>query len=345
MLFACSLSAFAQLEDSSESAEAKCKQYLQTPLPAEASQVTAPKQWPTCDSYKLYSGIGTKADYIAARKCAWSERLAQQGGIEPSDTDTYSETIANMYGGSGMLAILYANGEGVEKNKSLALRFACESDFEGAMLPQIETDAKVHYCSDVAYTTIEMNFCAFWNSEIAAQKRQDSLDAIMQNWPQKDRDLFKLLQKASEDYVEAHGRGEVYQGGTIRGLRTNGIEEHQRDKFLEAVQSFESGHFPKGTQSDFAKADSNLNATYRKVLTLAAAQNFGEDDGLIRPEGIRNAEREWLTYRDAWIEFAKIHYATTDANSWLTLLTTNRFWSLRWTMCEVGWDDPSCKPK
>ncbi len=45
-----------------------CEQYLQTPLPAEAQSVAAPKLWPDCDSYKSYSGIGRKIDYAAARR-------------------------------------------------------------------------------------------------------------------------------------------------------------------------------------------------------------------------------------------------------------------------------------
>ena len=330
-----------QANDNTTSEE--CKRYLQTPLPAEASRVPSPKQWPGCKSYKLYSGIGAKVDYNAARNCAWSERLAQQASIEPVDTSTYSDTIANIYGGSGMLAILYSNGEGVERNKALALRFGCESVLEGALLKQIEADDKINYCSDVAYTTFAMNFCAAWNSEIAAQRRQTSLDTLMQTWPQRDRQAFALLHKASESYIQAHGLGEVYQGGTIRGIRTNGVEEHQREKFMEAVQSFESGHKPGGTLSDFRKADADLNVTYKKALALAAAQNFNEDDGLIHPEGIRDAERAWLKYRNAWLIFAKLHYPNTDQNAWMTLLTRNRFWSLRATLCNVGWKDPACR--
>ncbi|MGA9061200.1 MAG: hypothetical protein WB341_05975 [Terracidiphilus sp.] len=47
-----------------------CTQYLQTPLPAEALAVAAPKTWPDCESYKSYSGLGRKVDYAAARLCA-----------------------------------------------------------------------------------------------------------------------------------------------------------------------------------------------------------------------------------------------------------------------------------
>jgi uncharacterized protein YecT (DUF1311 family) len=336
---ACAVPTFAQIPSSDE-----CRQYLQIPLPSEASQVPAPKQWPECNSYKLYSGIGTTVDYKAARQCAWSERLAQLANMQPR------YTTASLFGGSAILTVLYANGEGVDQNKGLAMRFACESELSDPGIQDIQKlptqphifRKKFRYC-DEAMTTFEMNFCTAYDSEIAAQQRQDSLDTLMQKWPQKDRDAFKLLQKASEDYIEVHGRSEVYQGGTIRTIRTNGVEEHQRDKFLEALQSFESGHLPKGAQPDFERADADLNATYKKTLALAAAQNFQDDDGLIKPDGIRATQRAWLKYRDTWVDFARIHYPNTDPNSWLTLLTRNRYWSLRMILCDVGWKDAACK--
>jgi hypothetical protein len=339
--FACALPTFGQVRSTDE-----CKQYLQSRLPGEASQAPAPKKWPECNSYKLYSGIGTRVDYAAARQCAWSERLAQLADLQPR------YTTASLFGGSAMLTVLYANGEGVDQNKNLALRFACESELSDSGIQDIERlpaqphiiQKKFRFC-DEAMTTFEMNFCASYDSEIAAQVRKDSLEILEQKWPQKDRDAFNFLQKASEEYIEAHGRGEVYQGGTIRSIRTNGVEEHQRDKFLEAIRSFERGRLPKATQPEFERADADLNATYKKTLTLAAAQDFKNDDGLIKTNGIRDAERAWLKYRDAWIDFAHIHYPNTDRNAWLTLINANRVWSLRWTMCEVGWNDPSCKPR
>jgi len=188
-----------------------------------------------------------------------------------------------------------------------------------------------------------MNFCAAYDAEIAAQQRQDVLDQLSSHWPRPEKDAFAALERAETAYVEAHGAGEVYLGGTIHNLRVNGVEERQRDKFLAAVRGFESGQLPKGTAADFRQAGSDLNAAYKKTLELAAEQNFDQDDGLIRPAGIQKAERAWLVYRDAWVAFAKLHYPWTDANAWLTLLTRNRYWSLRRTLCNVGWDDAACK--
>lgn len=324
-------------------AQDSCEVYLKTPLPAEAPNIPAPKTWPGCDSIRSYSGIGRKVDFQAARQCAWRERLAQQAQIEPRFTPE------SLYGGSAILTVLYANGDGVEQNKPLALRFACESELsdEGRdailALPDAPhvTEKKFVYC-DHAMTTFEMNFCATYQDEITAQKRQDELDALSSRWPQADKNAFAALKKASEDYVRAHGSGEVYMGGTIRGIRANGVEEHQRDEFLAAVRKFEGNNLPTGSDADFKKADADLNATYKQALALAGKQNFDEDDGDIRPEGIQKAERAWIAYRDAWVAFARRHYPKTSSSSWRNLLTRNRYWSLRATMCDVGWNDRAC---
>jgi hypothetical protein len=105
MIYATSLSA----QPEANQTKAKCAKYLQTPLPPEASSIASPKTWPDCNSYRLYSGIGVTVDYSAARNCAWAERLAIQTGIESE------YTVASVFGGSAMLSVLYANGEGVKK--------------------------------------------------------------------------------------------------------------------------------------------------------------------------------------------------------------------------------------
>lgn len=338
------LSTGLQLTAQSDDADTVCQKYLQTPLPAEAHAVSQPKAWPDCDSYKSYSGIGRKVDLVAARKCAWQERLAQEENKAP-DYD-----VSNYVGGSAMLATLYANGEGVEQNKPLALRFACEANLahegidELQKLPAAPLPAshKFNYC-EYAMSTPEMNLCTAYGVEIAEQERKDEFNRLSTGWTQAQKDSFVQLQKAAEEYVRARGMGEVYQGGTIRTVRTFGAEERLRSKFLEAVKEFESGRLPKGTAAEYRNADSDLNDTYRQALALAAKQDPETDDGDIHPEGIRQAERAWITYRDAWVAFAKVRYPQTDTNAWLTLLTRNRYWSLRQTMCDVGWSDPACK--
>jgi uncharacterized protein YecT (DUF1311 family) len=286
-----------------------------------------------------------KVDYEAARKCAWAERLAVQADMQPK----YS--VASLFGGSAMLTVLYANGEGVEQDIPLSLRFACEAGLPDRGLNDIASLSsnstpsrkRFRYC-DEAFTTFEMNFCAALDAEIAKQKRSDVFLNLSLRWPKEQQAEFKTLVRVHEAYVIARGRGETDQGGTIRGLRVNGVEERMRDKFLAALQSFEAGHFPHGSESDFRRVDAELNVLYRRAIAAADAHKK-DYDGAIQPEGIRDAELTWLKYRDAWVAFAKLSFPTTDSNAWLTLLTTNRAASLRVTLCGIDDKDSECPRK
>jgi uncharacterized protein YecT (DUF1311 family) len=331
-----------QARDTEAQIEAKCDKYLQTPLPAEAALIVAPKTWPECDSPKLYSGIGVKVDYAAARKCAWAERLAIQAEIEPVDF-----APADVLGGSSMLAVLYANGEGVEQNIPLAGRFACEAGIGNGLreieaLPLKPGGIKKKFAScDAEETTIGINACYKHSSEIDGQKRTNALRNLSSRWPKAQQTAFATVVKLENDYAIDHAQGEIDLGGTMSGLRAMSTEDRLRDKLLAAMRSFESGHLPHGTVSDFNKADAELNLLYCKAVAASDAHKKNWD-GAIQPEGIQKAQSAWLKYRDEWIAFAKLRYPSTNANAWLTLLTTNRVASLRMTLCGIDDKDSSC---
>jgi uncharacterized protein YecT (DUF1311 family) len=345
LLVACALPAVAQLEDANESTQAKCKQYLQTPLPAESVAVPVPTQWPDCNSYKLYSGIRTKVDFAAARQCAWSERLAQRADLEPK----YS--VASVFGGSAMLTTIYANGEGVERNISLALRFACEGgwapkefSYRIDHLEKIRNTPKDHFvfCDDITSGFMQ-GFCAAYGSEIADEKRTESLNQIMSRFTLAQKTAFAALQKSQEAYAQAHAAGEIDTSGTARAMYQIDAEDTLRDDFLEALRTFEAGKYPKASAQDFQDADARLNSEYRKVMT--DAEQHKSDYGAVQPDRIRNAERAWLKYRDSWMAFVKLRYPTVSDQAWLLLLTKDRVSILDGSFCEMDDVEGTCAPQ
>jgi uncharacterized protein YecT (DUF1311 family) len=337
-----------QPEDANAQTKTACNGYLKTPLPAEASQIATPTEWPDCNSYRLYYGIGVTVDYSAARQCAWSERLAIQANKEPRLTN------ASIFGGSAMLSTVYANGEGVERNVPLAIRFACEqgwapAEFElrvqhlQSLIEKPEGGKRFGFCDDITSGAMD-GFCAGLNAEIAAGRRNDAMRNLSPPWPRPQQVQFDTLVKAEDSYAEAHANSETDMSGTIHSARAIGVEEHLRDLFVAGLQSFENGHLPRGSASDFAREDAELNLLYRKARAAAEAHKNGWL-GAIQPEGIQRAERAWLSYRDAWVAFAKSHYPSTDSNAWLTMLTANRVASLRMTLCQIDSDDSLCSQK
>ena len=345
VLFACSLSAFAQLENANETTQAKCKQYLQTPLPAEATAVPVPKRWPECNSYKLYSGIGTKVDYAAVRKCAWSERLAQQAGLEPR------YTVASVLGGSAILSVLYANGDGTQRDLHLAERFVCEADGAAAeieiRLRHIESlhndnksqESKFNFCDDITSGFME-GFCAAFGSEIQDQMRTEKLKEITSSFTPAQRTSLDQLLTAEKSYAHAHARGEIDLSGTAHAMYEIDAEGTLFGDFIEALRTFEAGRYPSGSAKDYETADSGLNSAYRKAMN--DAEQHKTEYGAVQPEGIRDAERAWLKYREAWVAFAEFRYPSVPAESWLTLLTKDRTSVLNGSFCDMDAVEEPC---
>jgi hypothetical protein len=336
MLLASTSFLFAQLENADTKTKAECANSAHTSLPAEAALVPIPKRWPACSSYKLYSGVGVKSDWIAAHKCAWSERLATQAGLEPR------YTIDSVFGGSAMLTVLYANGEGTDGNIPLAIRFACEAGgapaeiggriehLESMALPRSSPTGEFKFCDDIT-SGFMMGFCAASSSEIDDQIRMEALKAISRDWTAAQKSAFQLLLSAKETYAEAHARGEVDLSGTARAMYE--IEERDgiRDNFLTALKSFETGALPKASPDEASESDARLNYEYRRAMADAEAHK--SDYGAIQPEGIRNAERTWLKYRVAWVAFGKTRYPSVSEFAWLKLLSDDRVLVLQGKCC------------
>ncbi|WP_263353936.1 lysozyme inhibitor LprI family protein [Acidicapsa acidisoli] len=346
VLVAFAIPTFAQVEYADAKTKAECTQYAQTPLPAEAASFSAPAQWPACASYKLHSGIGTKVDLEAARKCAWQERLASQAGLEPR------HTVASVLGGAATLAQLYANADGVERNIPLAIRFACEAGGApaeiGGRIEHLESLAKqtippkenFKFCDDITSGFMQ-GFCEAYESELADQSRANALSNLSSKWSESQRQAFATLTKAHAAYAKAHGSGEIDTSGTARAAEEISAEQSLRDSFLAAIQIFEKGSLPNYSATEVQKADTDLNQIYRKAITDAEANK--SKYGAVQPEGIRAAERAWLTYRDAWTQFAKLHYPAVSAESWLTLLTKDRIATIQGGPCEFDPDNSQCE--
>jgi uncharacterized protein YecT (DUF1311 family) len=336
---------FAQLADADAATKAKCTTYLQTPLPAEVASVATPTQWPSCASYKLYSGIGMPADLEAARKCALDERMAMRAGLGPQSTE------ASIFGGSAMLTTLYANGEGVTRDLPVALRFACEAggapaeislrikDLEERQKEPSKSSGKFDFCDDIT-SGLMMGFCAAKQAETDDERRDDALSSLSKQWPEKDRAAFATLLKAEREYAHLHGAGEIDLTGTARGLLSIAAEASLRDGLLAELKAFEAGKTPNGSAQDAAKSDAELNRTYR--TTLAKARISQAHIGAIQPEAIRKAQRAWLVYRDDWIAFAKFRYPSVSNDAWLTLMNRDRIALLQDAECYTGHSDKPC---
>lgn len=253
-----------------------------------------------------------------------------------------------------MLTVLYANGEGVKQNLPLAERFACEAGGAPAeisiRLEDLESREKpttnrteFDFCNDITSGFME-GFCAAYGSELADQKRADHILGLSTSMGDDQRRAFDQLVEAEKTYARAHADGEIDTSGTARAMYQIDAEDSLRDDFIAALQSFaEKKDLPRGSAADYRESDDQLNAVYRS--TIAEAEIHKTEYGAVQPEGIRNAERAWLHYRDLFVKFAHLQYANVPEDAWLTLSTRDRIAVLDGSFCDMDSVEGKCAPQ
>ena len=271
-----------------------------------------------CDSEKLYYGIGVKADRVRARQCAFLEMAK-----EPDE---------GIFAGRTMLMTIYANGVGAKRDLDVATHLAC--GLEGAPM---EVDGRVRhlaeykakawtghdfdFCDDIT-SGLAMGYCSDHAATMAAPVREAKIARIAAGWSPAEAQAFAALRKAHAAFVDAHGDGEVDLSGTARASMQIEAQEAERDSFVDLLQRLGAGRAPVFTHAQFVAIDAKLNQAYRKALAEAGPP---DSVGAVQKDGIRDAQRAWLRYRDAFLAFAAIKYPQVSRDSlaaWLTQLRT-----------------------
>jgi uncharacterized protein YecT (DUF1311 family) len=277
-----------------------------------------------CDASALYFGFDRPPSPVAARKCAYLQREA--GETEP----------ALVFGGSGLLAMIYANGKGARRSFELALKFACEIDGapaenEGRMRHLLELREKrwsgsdFSLCDSATSGFLDGN-CAALQERFDEVERKRRLDKLAAGWPPETKRAFGELREAARRFFEASAQNEVDLSGTSRGAFVVREGADLNLQFVEAVARLEQGHLPNFETMDLQRADTELNQVYGRILASTPHRGTW---GTITPEGIRTAQRTWLPYREAWVRFGSIRYPGVTPTSWRTWLTRERLEMLK----------------
>ncbi len=322
LFLGCTMPAFA---DDDAPYDAACRQWTKTPIPKQ----DIGKAPADCDAEALYygrDGKGAGRDLVAARHCAYRQR----------GTGAAIESQSEMFGGSGILMMLYANGQGVQRNPALAKRFACEyggapAEVEGR-LEHIDAIAKgtdkqaMDICDDIT-SGLMAGFCSKRSADAARFERDRRWQTLQAAWTPAQRTAWADVRKSADSYFELVSREETDMSGTARGAFAVEARERLDIALLDAVTRFESGKRPTQKAGDFARADKALNATYKATLAKLVA-GLGDgifgDYGTIGPDGVRETQRAWLRYRDAWVRFAVLRWPGTQADAWKAWLTEER---------------------
>jgi uncharacterized protein YecT (DUF1311 family) len=292
----------------------ECVRVKDLPIPAaDQPSAEALKALAKCEAQDLYYDARNNAGWIRARHCA----IAQN---EPTT-----------------LMMLYANGRGVSRNYDLAIKFACAADGAPAeMSGRIEHllelkrsgGGKTDFdqCDDIT-SGYMMGVCAAIGERYNGQRRDARLKALVTKWPPEHRAALTKLQKFFDEFVKLASDHEVDQSGTARGAFVIEAEAAHRDDLLKMLDAFERGKLPAQGAAELQALDRRLNDAYKRIMGAKLEQ--GAFPGTVTQAGIRDTQRAWLKYRDAWVEFGRVRYPAVPEAAWRALLTGQRVEALK----------------
>lgn len=269
-------------------------------------------------SSNYYYGIGVPVNFDTARYYAFIE-LAD-GNDGPLD-------------GAAVLLMLYANGYGVQRDLELSLRLACgnvggaPAEIEGRAqhLNSMKTGTGDPFdiCDDIT-SGYMMGFCASIVYDKKEQERDMAVAEILQNWPAADTMAYNRLSVVAGNFFNARIDGEVDVSGTARAAIVLGEYDALEEGFAEKTAKADRCSIVPYSATDFNKADAELNTVYKKLM---ATKDF--EYGTVQLATIKEAQRIWITYRDAWVAFGKIRCPQLPAEAWKTMLTLERIVQLK----------------
>ena len=231
-----------------------------------------PRDWPlladlpalaACDSFALYHGLGVAQDFAKARHCALidRERLAETGQWHPVD-------------GAGMLAMIYANGAGVERDLSVALHMACQmqgapAEMDGrigrleAMQSTGRTADAFDPCDDMT-SGAGTSACLVRATRLDQRDIDNRLAAITASWPAPRQQAFADLRRAFAGYAAAANAMNGFgAGGGWAGVWQLGGTNVMTDRFLSRVLAVTQRQEPR--PADPVTEDEN---TFARAATM-----------------------------------------------------------------------------
>jgi len=309
-LLALVLGAAAHAADTGDDAMLAAARHDCTQAAAAWPAADLPRPAPHCDALDAldaYYGLGQPVDLAKARACAF-------GGQD-----------------NAVLAMLYANGQGVTRDLGVARKAVCAdeaapAEIEGRLkhLARMERalaagrdPGRFDWCDDIT-SGLMQGWCASIVSRQQAQARDAGQAALVATWPAAQRAAYESLQRSLAAFVKARD-GEVDLSGTARAALLIAAEDEVKESFDDLLRRAEAGKLAAGTAANAQAADAALNATWKKLRSAPDLEL-----GTIKLDDIVQAQRAWLKYRDAWVAFGHVRYPALPAPTWLAVLTAQR---------------------
>lgn len=255
----------------------------------------------TEDCYAYVYGPGKALDYDKGRRCCLVKGCNRE------------------------LALIFANGWGVSRDYDAAIHFLCQEEeiapFEQwGMLGHIQEMRKQAHLKDLDYCEwVSSGHGATWcqglEMDRLAPEQDRRIETVSRSLPAAARPSLEALRKAAATFAEADGRLSALgnYGGTIYPSQVLAGQHKQTEAFLAALEKYTRNRATAATPADFERADQALNAAYQKQKTQVKSDDKEYERTTAGQDSLRDAQRAWIPYRDAWKSFYRLRWQGSAA--------------------------------
>ena len=307
-------------------------QDTQDALCTSVQKISVPAAMPPADSTRLgcnFLDLYYKAGALnlgRARYCALQTRTEKN--MADRNTDDPGDNVDNLMA-NAVLAMIYANGKGVAPDLRLAEHFACQMidwSTDGSSVAREFEEARTHGAQivdyDICRTPLERQsnyVCITRNQEVVAREIVRTQRRFDTGSPQLHAS-FKRLLAARDTYLSAHDAEEPNGNtGSVQAALQDGIDIDRA--WIKSLNDLAAGKLPHYTAADFRSADASLNMAYRQAIPNTAGCEKSDIQICLTTDALRQIERAWIAYRDAWVAYAALRWPAVSADSWKTWLT------------------------
>lgn len=128
-------------------------------------------------------------------------------------------------------------------------------------------------------------------------------------------------------YVDAHGNneGSFFGSGWADGVAA--AKESVQEEFIDLFRKLDSKQLTEQSDLDLKQKDLELNRIYQKIQNNKNLDS--EVAASVSRRGVKETQRKWIKYRDAWLAFAIVKFPTVSKYSLNATLTADRISRLK----------------
>lgn len=208
-----------------------------------------------------------------------------------------------------VLMMLYANGFGVPRDSDIAIHHACKLEF----IAKAEMEARIAHLSGPQPAGAVFDQCdditSGYMGTVCAGIREGQADRIRK--ARLDRHAATLPPSARRALTQLHAAADRYAAAAendMQGTAAPGLaiarEGKLQAQFVETLARVLDNALPSASPQDLARIDKKLNAVYRQLMAPAPSES-GQPERIglstITRAEVREAERRWIAYRDAFL--------------------------------------------